>query len=170
MHLPLIRLIQELSVTGEKTAAAYYHAGGFCAHHNTDIWRAAQPVQGSAQWLFWPMGSGWLCRHLFEHYEYTGDMDFLRNTAFPILCKAAAFYLDVLTEDENGYLIFAPSTSPENSFWRDLRPCSVSETTHMTMSIIRELFENTKKAAEILQQRNEVVERVIKALPRLLPL
>lgn len=170
MHLPLIRLIQELSVTGEKTAAAYYHAGGFCAHHNTDIWRAAQPVQGSAQWLFWPMGSGWLCRHLFEHYEYTGDMDFLRNAAFPILCKAATFYLDVLTEDENGYLIFAPSTSPENSFWKDGRRCSVSETTHMTMSIIRELFENTKKAAEILQETNEVAARIDAALPRLLPL
>lgn len=170
MNEPLIRLIKELSVTGEKTADAYYHARGFCAHHNTDIWRAAQPVQGKAQWSFWPMSGGWFCHHLFEHYEYTADLAFLKNTAYPIMRKACRFYLDVLIRDENGYYIFAPSTSPENSFRCGKESCSVSQTTHMTMSIIRELFENTKKAAMILQEQDAVIQQITDILPQLLPL
>ncbi len=168
MHEPLIRMIRELSIAGEKTAAEYYHAGGFCAHHNTDIWRATQPVQGSAEWLFWPMSGGWFCHHLFEHYEYTNDLEFLEKTAYPILRKACRFYLDVLTPDENGKYIFAPSTSPENSFKRENRSCSVSQTSQMTMAIIRELFENTMKASSVLQIEDEEIARIQNILPQLL--
>ncbi|MBQ6020050.1 MAG: glycoside hydrolase N-terminal domain-containing protein, partial [Clostridia bacterium] len=170
MNLPLIELIREMSVNGRETAKAYYDAGGFCAHHNTDIWRACQPVDGKAQWLFWPMSGGWLCRHLFEHYEYTNDLSFLRQTAYPIMLAAAEFYLDVLTPDRNGYLIFAPSTSPENSYLLENKEYSVSLTSTMTMSIIRELFSNVLKSASILRERSETVNRVREALPKLLPL
>lgn len=170
MHLPLIDLIKGMSVNGRKTAKAYYNAGGFCMHHNTDIWRACQPVDGNAQWLFWPMAGGWLCRHLYEHYQYTDDKAFLRETAFPIMCSAAEFYLDVLTEDKEGYLIFAPSTSPENSFIINNDDCAVSLTSTMTMSIIRELFTNTLKASAILRVNDETVSKIRTALPKLLPL
>ncbi len=150
MTEPLHRMIAELSVTGAKTAKQYYGARGFTVHHNADLWRHSVPVQGMAQWSFWPMASGWLCRHLFDYYEYTLDLDFLRETAYPLMAGAARFYLDILVDDGKGKLILAPSTSPENSYMHDGKPLSVSKTTTMTMTIIRELFENLLRAEEIL--------------------
>ncbi len=169
MHLPLINFIKELSVTGEVTAKKLYGARGFTAHHNVDIWRMSTPVKGSAQWSFWPMSSGWLCRHLYEHYEYTLDSDFLKNTAYPIMKKAAEFYLDMLVKDKDGYYIMAPSTSPENRFLIDNDTCSVSQTTTMTMSIIKELFINCRKAASKLNICDSTVDEINKMLPLLLP-
>ena len=173
MQQPLTDLVRDLSVKGRQTAREYYGARGFCVHHNTDLWRACQPVDGiykKAQYAFWPMAGGWLCRHLFEEYEYTQNETFLRETVYPILLEAARFYLDVLTEDKDGYLVFCPSTSPENNYLLNGKPCSVDVTTTMTMSIIRELFENLLRAAEILGETNDDLEAVRNSLPRLLPL
>lgn len=169
MHLPLIDLIKDVSVTGEKTAKEIYHARGFTSHHNIDIWRMSTPVQGDSQWSFWPMSSGWLCHHLFEHYEYTLDNDFLKDVAYPIMKKAAMFYLDMLVPDKNGYLMIAPSTSPENSFKFGKTSCSVSQTSTMSMSIIKELFINCKKTAEILNIHDEVIDEINEKQPKLLP-
>lgn len=169
MHIPLIQMIREMSVTGEKTAGEIYNARGFTSHHNMDIWRMTTPVQGNSQWSFWPMASGWLCRHLYEHYEYTLDTEYLRDTAYPIMRKAAEFYLDMLTEDKDGYFIMAPSTSPENSFKFGSGECSVSQTSTMTMSIIKELFINCKKAAEILGIKDNVIDEINEKQPKLLP-
>ena len=168
MHLPLVQLVKDLSITGEKTAKEIYHARGFTAHHNVDIWRMSTPVQGNSQWSFWPMASGWFCRHLYEHYEYTMDKDFLKSV-YPVLKKAAEFYLDMLVEDKDGYLMIAPSTSPENEFWWDKKACSVSQTSTMSMSIIKELFINCKKSAEILGIDDEVIAEINEKQPRLLP-
>ncbi|MBR5498080.1 MAG: glycoside hydrolase family 95 protein [Clostridia bacterium] len=169
MHLPLIELTKKISVTGEKTAKELYGARGFTCHHNLDIWGHTTPVQGSAQWSFWPMASGWFCRHVFEHYQYTMDTDYLKNTAYPLMKKAAEFYLDVLVKDKDGYLMLAPSTSPENQFWVGKIECSTSQTSTMTMSIIKELFINCKKAAEILGINDEVIAEINEKLPKLLP-
>lgn len=169
MHLPLVEFIKEISVTGEKTAKELYHARGFTCHHNIDLWRMTTPVQGNSQWSFWPMSSGWLCRHLYEHYEYTLDNDFLRNTAFPIMKKAAEFYLDMLVKDKDGYYIIAPSTSPENEFKFDKEKCSVSQTSTMSMSIIKELFISCKKAAEILNINDSVIDEINDVQDKLLP-
>ncbi len=169
MHLPLIEFVKEMSVTGEKTAKEIYHARGFTGHHNIDIWRMTTPVQGNSQWSFWPMSSGWLCRHLYEHYEYTLDKDYLRNTAYPVLKKAAEFYLDLLVPDKDGYLILAPSTSPENDFYVGKDECSVSQTSTMTMSIIKELFGNCLKASEILGESCDTIKDIADKLPKLLP-
>ncbi len=169
MHLPLIQLVKELSVTGEKTAREIYHARGFTAHHNVDIWRMSTPVQGSSQWSFWPMSSGWFCRHIYEHYEYTLDKNYLRETAYPIMKKAAEFYLDMLVEDKDGYLMIAPSTSPENEFWYGKEKCSVSQTSTMSMSIIKELFINCKKAADILGISDDIINEINEKQPKLLP-
>lgn len=169
MHQPLIELVKKISITGEKTAKEIYGARGFTCHHNLDIWGLTTPVQGSSQWSFWPMASGWFCRHIYEHYEYTMDKDYLRNTAYPIMKKAAEFYLDMLIEDKDGYLMIAPSTSPENRFIFGNGDCSVSQTSTMSMSIIKELFINCKKAADILGINDEVIDEINKKQPKLLP-
>ncbi len=166
---PLIEMVRDLSVAGERTAKEMYGMNGFVSHHNVDIWRLTTPVAGSASWAFWPMSSGWLCEHLFAHYEYTLDEKYLRETAYPIMKKAAQFYIDYLVEDKDGYLIAAPSTSPENLFLEKNECCAVSQTTTMTMSIIRELFENCVKACEILGQDGDFAAELKNKLDRLLP-
>ena len=120
LHEPLFEFIKDLQVTGARTAKLHYNAGGFVAHHNTDIWRLSNPVgdfgRNTAGYAFWPMSAGWLCQHLFEHYEYSLDRGFLEVTAYPAIKGAAQFYLDTLVEDKDGYLMMSPSTSPENMF------------------------------------------------------
>ncbi len=170
---PLCRLIKELAVTGQKTAKDTYGAKGFVAHHNTDIWRLSSPmgdkVRGSAVYAFWNMSAGWLCRHLFDQYEYTLDTDFLKNDAYPIMKSAAEFCLDLLTEDEDGYLMICPSTSPENHFIYEGKRCSVAVTTTMTMSIVRELFTNCIKACEVLGTDEDFASLFKEKLSRLYP-
>ncbi|MBR5742940.1 MAG: glycoside hydrolase N-terminal domain-containing protein, partial [Clostridia bacterium] len=166
MTEPLTRMIRELRVTGRRTAAQYYGAPGFVLHHNTDIWRLSVPVQGMAQWSFWPMGSGWLCRHLYEYYEYTLDLDFLRNEAYPAMREAAEFYLSLLSEDGEGRLLFAPGTSPENGYRRDGVRVTVSKTAAMTAEILADLFRNLLKAEKELGI-SELSPRLEKTLERL---
>ncbi len=169
MHEPMLGLVDDLSEAGVKTAQDFYHAKGFTAHHNTDIWRMTHPVPGNSQWSFWPLSSGWLCRHLFDHYEYTGDKDFLKEKAYPIMKSAAEFYLELLVPDDEGYLILAPSTSPENEYFLGVHKCSVSETTTMTMSILKELFINLIDASEILGTDEEFAKLLKEKLDNMLP-
>lgn len=170
MNEPLINMIKELSVSGEETARECYHAHGFTSHHNVDIWRMSTPVPGSSQWSFWCMSSGWFCRHLYEHYEYTLDKEYLNSTAYPVMLKAAQFYLDMLVDDGSGNLIIAPSTSPENTFKYHGKECAVSQTSTMSMSIIKDLFNNLMSAADILGDKdNSTVAEVKEKYPRLLP-
>lgn len=165
---PLIEMVRELSEAGERTAREMYGMRGFVAHHNVDLWRLTTPVSGDAVWAFWPMSPGWFCEHIFAHYEYTLDKDYLETTAYPIMKKAAEFYCDYLVEDKDGYLIAAPSTSPENNFIKNGRICSVSQTTTMTMSIIKELFLNLIKAEEVLE-KNEMSDILKDKLEHMLP-
>ena len=156
---PMERLLRELAESGERTAREYYGAPGFVCHHNTDLWRMTTPVgahrKGSAVFAFWPMASGWLSRHLWEHYEFTRDEDFLRNQAYPILKKAAAFYKAMLVEDKDGTLVFAPATSPENHYLLDGESYSVAASTTMNLAIIRECFEMVLKAGEALGEQSD---------------
>ena len=174
LHEPLFDMIREVSVTGEKTAEEIYGAKGFVSHHNVDLWRLSTPVgrkgKGTAGYAFWPMSSGWLCRHLFEHYEYGLDETFLKNTAWPLIRKAAEFYNDVLTENQEGWLVFAPSTSPENTYIKDGVHGVIAESTAMTMSIIREVFEECIKSARILGEEDAFTKELEEKLPRLKPL
>ena len=174
LHEPLFDMIREVSVTGEKTAEEIYGAKGFVSHHNVDLWRLSTPVgrkgKGTAGYAFWPMSSGWLCRHLFEHYEYGLDETFLKNTAWPLIRKAAEFYNDVLTESREGWLVFAPSTSPENTYIKDGARGVIAESTAMTMSIIREVFEECIKSARILGEEDAFTKELEEKLPRLKPL
>ncbi len=154
LQRPLVKLIEDLAVKGRKTALEVYGARGFTSHHNTDLWRTTWPMgnhwKGSACFAFWNASASWLCRHLFEQYEYTLDQEFLNATAYPIMKSAALFLLDVLTEDNDGSLIICPSTSPENAFLYEGKRCNVAATTTMTMTIARELFGNCIKCCRIL--------------------
>ncbi len=170
-HLPLAELLKELSVAGRQTAEGYYHMKGWVTHHNTDLWRSSEPSCEDASWSWWPMGGAWMCEHIWTHFVYTKDEAFLREM-YPVLKGACEFMLDFLTENEEGYLVTAPSLSPENKFFtgeeEDLKElvdeiskesrCSpnhpkisaVTQASTMDMSILRELFSNTIEAEKIL--------------------
>lgn len=168
MYEPLVRLVREVSETGKETAKVLYHADGWCCHHNTDLWRFTQPVIGSAQFSFWSLAGGWMCHHLTDYYEYTLDKCFLEKTAHPIMREAIRFYLSQLVTMD-GYRVMFPSTSPENSFISNETRVPVSETTEMTMAILRELFANYLNVCEILGVEDDITPTVREELPKLLP-
>jgi len=143
---PLTALVADLTITGARTAREMYGAGGWVAHHNTDLWRATAPIDGP-QWGMWPTGGAWLSAALWDRFEYTGDRAYLR-TIYPILKGAAQFFLDTLVEEPSGRgLVTSPSLSPEN-----LHPFGASLAMGPTMDqqILRELFGSVAQAAREL--------------------
>lgn len=164
LHEPLFALIQELRHTGTRTAQLHYNAAGVATHHNTDIWRLSNPVgrqeKGSVGYAYWCMSFGWLCRHLYEHYEYTLDKSFLEKQVYPTLRDAAVFYLDNLQINAHGHAVLTPSTSPENSFVYEGQAYKVDETTTMTTAIIREVFEELQTCCRILNREDPLLARV----------
>ena len=167
---PLTELVKSLAVTGEKTAEHFYGARGFAAHHNADIWGHSEPVHGSVSWAYFPGGGGWLARHLYEYYEYTLDEAFLRETAFPILRKAARFYLDILTEDTDGTLMLCPGTSPENRFRRGPVTTPMAKSSAMFNSIVLDVFTCCLKAGKALGVEDELQTEIAEAAKRIKPL
>ena len=176
-HEPLFDFIGELAVNGAQTAKINYGIqSGWLAHHNSDIWAKSSPTggedwdpRGTARWSAWPMGGAWMCQHLWEHYQYTGDRVFLEKKAWPLMKGAAEFALAWLVEDKNGFLVTNPATSPENTFKIDGIANEISMASTMDMSIIRELFSNCLRASRELNLDNEFVTSIEKALPRLYP-
>lgn len=167
-HMPMIELIKGVSQNGRETAKHFYGADGFVSHHNLDLWINTTPVgnkvESSSRYAFWNMSSGWLCRHLFEHYEYTLDKDFLKNTAYPIMKECAKFYLSIMIE-YNGKWIVTPSTSPENGVIIDGKVIHTTTYTTMTQSIVQDLFLNISKSAEILGINDDFVAEIREKLP-----
>ena len=149
---PLFRLISEVSQTGRETARDMYGADGWVLHHNTDQWRITGPVDHAATGL-WPMGGAWLCRHLWEHYLYTLDVDFLRSV-FPIMVDAARFYSQILVEDPSHlspltsrpYLVVCPGESPEHG--GQGHGSSLDAGVTMDNQLVSELFNEVLQAAE----------------------
>jgi alpha-L-fucosidase 2 len=174
LHQPLLDWLPSLAQTGRGTAREFYGARGWVAHHNSDLWAMSNPVgdrgQGNPMWANWAMGGNWLCRHLWEHYLYTGDQAFLRR-AYPLMKSAATFSLDWLVDDGHGHLVTAPSTTPENEF-KDAagRPQGVSVGTTMDMSIIRDLFASVRQASVVLGRDQGFRDSLQAATARLLPL
>ncbi|XP_071736799.1 alpha-L-fucosidase 2-like [Rutidosis leptorrhynchoides] len=168
---PLFDYISSLSANGTKTAKVNYEASGWVAHQVSDIWAKTSPDRGEAVWALWPMGGAWLCTHLWEHYTYTMNKDFLSKKAYPLLEGCVSFLLDWLIEGQDGYLETNPSTSPEHMFIApDGKPASVSYSTTMDMSIIKEVFIAIVSAAEVLgKSKTDLIQRVVKAQPRLYP-
>ncbi len=169
-HLPLFDLIERMRPDGRRTAMEMYHAGGFCCHHNTDIWGDCAPQDLWMPATIWPMGAAWLCLHIFEHYEYTCDKDFLK-THFSALCEAAEFFTDYLFENKNGQLVTGPSVSPENTYLTERgTKGSLCVGPSMDTQIITVLFTDVIKAAEILGERQEFAEKLKGMLEKLPPI
>lgn len=151
-HEPLFDLVQDLSVTGRETARTMYGCNGWVAHHNTDIWRVTGPVD-KAFYGTWPVGGAWLTTHLWEHYLYTGDKDFLRKS-YPAMKGAADFFLGyMIPHPKYGWKVTAPSMSPEHGpKGEDTKKAStiVSGCT-MDNQIIFDVLSNTLAASEILE-------------------
>ena len=171
-HKPLFELLKKVSKNGEDTAKRLYGAGGWVSHHNIDIWGHSTPVGLNASdnnpsvYGLWQMSGAWLCRHLFEHYLYGRDVEFLRNTAYPIISGAVRFYLDYLVKAD-GYLVTIPSTSPENTFLDEKgEEHALTYASTMDISIIKELFNNYLKIQDILSiARDAEVENALRKLP-----
>jgi len=173
LFFPLDEFIKNVSVTGAETAKSYYHANGWVLHHNSDIWATTNPVgdfgKGDPMWANWYMGANWLSRHLWEHYQYTGDVAYLKKV-YPIIKGAAEFSLDWLQKDKNGYLVTMPSTSPENKYFYDGKKAGVVTTAStMDIGIIKDVFENTIEASKVLNTDLEFRQTVSQAADKLLP-
>jgi alpha-L-fucosidase 2 len=139
---PLFEMIKDCSETGSKTAKAHYGAGGWVLHHNTDLWRGTAPINASNHGI-WVTGGAWLCQHLWEHYLYTGDKDFLSQRAYPLMKGASQFFAEFLVKDpKTGWLISTPSNSPEQG--------GLVAGPAMDHQIIRALLANTAEAAQAL--------------------
>jgi alpha-L-fucosidase 2 len=177
-HAPLFDLVDTLAETGAEVARGIYGCRGWVAHHNTDLWGIAAAVgdygHGNPKWSNWPMGGAWLCQHLWEHYCFTGDLEFLGNRAYPRLREAVCFMLDWLVPMEREghiWLVTAPATSPENT-WRTAggRESGVSIATTMDIAIIRELFTACRQASCILQRDEDLRLKLDEALANLPPM
>jgi alpha-L-fucosidase 2 len=163
---PLTALVKDLSVTGARTAKEMYGAGGWVAHHNTDIWRATAPIDGP-QWGLWPTGGAWLSLALWDRYEYSGDREYLR-TIYPLLKGSAQFFLDTLVEEPtHRWLVTSPSLSPEN-----LHPFGASLVMGPTMDqqILRDLFASVTRAARELGVDRDLQEKWTATRARLAPM
>ncbi|MCK3683802.1 glycoside hydrolase family 95 protein [Maribellus sp. YY47] len=140
---PLIKMVQDLAVTGQNVAKEHYNEKGWVTHHNTDIWRGAAPINNANHGI-WPTGGAWLSQHLWWHYQFNGDKEYLKGTVYPVLKEASRFFAAYLVPDPKHpeWLISGPSNSPENG--------GLVMGPTMDHQIIRNLFANTIEAAEIL--------------------
>jgi alpha-L-fucosidase 2 len=175
---PLFDFIGQLAQNGRKTAAVNYGMKGWAAHHNADIWALTSPSggfdwrdpKGDPRWGIWPMAGAWFCRHLWEHYTYTGNTAFLQQTAYPLMKGASEFMLDWLVKNQEGQWVTNPSTSPENNFLiNGQRKGSVSIASTMDLSIIHDLFTRTIAAAEIVKTDAAFAARLRQVLKNMYP-
>jgi len=162
---PLVAMVMDLTETGARTARTMYNAGGWVAHHNTDLWRATAPIDGP-QWGMWPTGGAWLCLHLWDHYDYSRDKEYLAKV-YPAIKGAAEFFLDTLVEEpRHKWLVTCPSLSPENGHPFGTSICAGPT---MDLQILRDLFTNCIHAAEILGVDEEFRKQAAVTRQRLAP-
>ncbi|RED63201.1 glycoside hydrolase family 95 protein [Cohnella lupini] len=171
-HVPLMNFVEKLSVAGQTSAQAFYGCEGWVAHVFTNAWGFASPGWETS-WGLNVTGGLWIATHLMEHYEFGLDREFLKNTAYPVLKGAAAFFLDYMTvHPKYGWLVTGPSNSPENSFYLD----NENDTYHLSMGttmdqmLVRDLFEFSLSAAETLNTDSEFRAKLKQAIALLPPL
>lgn len=173
-HGPLLDLVDSLRAPGRETARVHYGCDGFVLHHNTDLWRATAPCDGP--WGVWPMGAVWLATHFYEHYEFSGDLNFLRERAYPVMKEAARFVLDFLVEAPPGTacpgaFVTNPSFSPENSYRlpdgsKGLLTYACSMDLELIQQLFRALIETAKRLGVDLDFR-DTLQRTLRRLPPL---
>ena len=174
MHQPFLQFIGNLATTGKITAKTFYNMPGWVTHHNSDIWAMSNPVgnfgNGDPSWANWAMGGTWASTHLWEHYLYTQDKEFLEHKAYPLMRGAAEFCLAWLVKDSSGQYITSPSTSPENTY--KLPNGFVGATMFggtADLAMIRELFLDIVAAQQVLKNDNDFASKVNAALNNLHP-
>ena len=160
-HDPLFDLLKDVAITGRRTAKMHYGCRGWVLHHNTDLWRATTPVNHANHGI-WVTGGAWLSRHLWEHYLFTEDREFLAQRGYPIMKEAALFFVDFLIEDpKTGWLISTPSNSPEQG--------GLVAGPTMDHQIIRDLFGNCIQAAEALGVDGDFRQKLTHLRSRIAP-
>lgn len=175
MHLPLLSFIKNLSVTGKISARTFYGINeGWSAGHNSDIWAMTNPVgrfgKEEPMWACWNTAGAWLSTHIWEHYVFTQDKNYLKNEGYPIMKGASQFFLNWMITDKNGNLITSPSTSPENQY---VTPDGfVGATIYggtADLAMIRECFDKTIKASKVLNIDADFRAKLETALSKLHP-
>ncbi len=160
-HEPLFAALREVAASGAETAREHYGARGWVLHHNFDLWRGTAPINHSNHGI-WPTGGAWLCQDLWQHYLYSGDLEFLRQTGYPLMRGASEFFLDALVEQPGGqWLISGPSNSPENG--------GLVMGPAMDHQIVRNLMGNTIAAATALDVDAEFREELAGVRARIAP-
>lgn len=165
---PLFSMIRDLSHTGVETAQVMYGCGGWVAHHNTDLWRVAGPIDGTT-WGMFPTGGAWLTTHLWQHYLFTGDKQFLREN-YPIMKGAADFLLDYMQRHPKyGWLMTVPTVSPEHGPMG--KQTTVTAGSTMDNQIVFDVLSNTLKAMNVLGENDEAyAQRLQQAISQLPPM
>jgi alpha-L-fucosidase 2 len=168
LHEPFLKMVKEMSETGQQTARVMYGARGWMAHHNTDIWRATGAVDG-AFWGNWNAGGGWTSQHLWDHYLYNGDLAYL-DSVYPVLKGAAMFYVDFLVEHPAlHWLVVNPGMSPENAPVAH-GGSSLDAGTTMDNQIVFDVFSNAIRAAELLKKDAAFADTLKRMRDRLPPM
>jgi alpha-L-fucosidase 2 len=174
MHQSLLGFIKNISTTGEVTAKTFFGVGGWAACHNSDIWAMSNPVgnfgQGQPVWANWQMGGVWLSTHLWEHYIFTQDKNFLKNEGYPLMKGAVQFCLDWMVKDKEGKWITSPSTSPENIYItsQGYNGATLYGAT-ADLAMIRELFQQTIEAQKVLQVDDDLRKQLEQTLANMHP-
>jgi len=168
-HQPLFDMLKDISVTGAKTARIYYGCNGWVTHHNTDLWRGTAPVD-AARYGMWPLGGAWLALHLWEHYAFTGDREFLQEY-YPIMKGSAQFLLELMIEHPKYHWLVTPfSMSPEHGYLdSEGKLAFLSPSPTMDIAIIRELFPHCIEAGKVLGVDEDFRGKLEAALTRLPP-
>ena len=169
-HLPLFDLIERMRANGRETAQAMYGCRGFVCHHSTDIWGDTAPQDLWMPATIWPMGAAWLCLHIFEHYQFTQDLEFL-DQHYEAMREAALFFVDYLTENDEGELVTCPSVSPENTYKTEsgAKGCLCSGP-FMDTEILTVLFRNVIESSKLLGRDGEFAAELETLLQKLPPL
>jgi alpha-L-fucosidase 2 len=166
--VPFFSMIKDLSQTGAITAKDMYNCGGWMAHHNTDLWRIAGPVDG-ATWGMFPNGGAWLATHLWQHYLYTGDVEFLKEW-YPVIKGTADFYLDYMQPHPkfNGWLVNVPSVSPEQA--PSGKRSTIIAGCTMDNQICFDAISNTLLASKVLGEDESYQKKLQETLDKLPPM
>ncbi|MCI5904073.1 MAG: glycoside hydrolase family 95 protein [Oscillospiraceae bacterium] len=166
-HTPLFDHIERMRENGRVTAREMYHCKGMVCHHNTDIWGDTAPQDKWMPATIWPMGLAWLCLHIYEHYKFTGDKEFLAEK-YDTMKEAAEFFEDYLIENDKGQLVTSPSVSPENTYvTKNGEKGSLCQGPSMDSQILRCLFTAVEESAEILGVDKEYAETMRRLRSRL---
>ena len=170
MQQPFLSLAKKLSDTGRTTAKEYYHSDGYVSHHVTDLWGMSTvcgpKAKRNCSWGFWNMSSAWLLNELFKTYEYTKNIEYLKNELYPMMKEFVTFCKGQLA-DENGKKILLMSTSPENEYKKDGKCYGVAKYTAMTQEMLIILFNNFVKSCEILKINTTLKQEIKEIIPKL---